>query len=116
MRALRVTEVNYKFRDGPRRPLRWKVSLWDGDIQYPCTMLDLSIGGAKVQLTTPLEPGNSVRLEIIDLCIIEGRASWNKYSFVGIQFTTKPDEVRSLLGEKAKALRLDEDKGSGGSR
>lgn len=104
------------FRDAPRRPLRWKASLWEGDNQHPCTILDLSIGGTKVQMETPLEPGTSVRLEIPDLCVLEGQASWYKYGCLGVQFSTSPHDVRSLLGAKAGALDLDGRTGGGGNR
>ena len=67
-------------------------------------------------MDTSLEPGITVRLEIPDLCILEGRLAWNKLGSVGIQFTTKPNEVRSLLGAKAKDLDLDSKTGCGGDR
>lgn len=94
----------------------WAASLHNDDKEYACAIVNLSLGGAKIELNTPLEPGTGIRLEIPDLCILEGRLAWNKHGYVGIQFTTKPNEVRLMLGAKAKALDLDGKTGSGGDR
>ena len=104
---------NPRFREGPRRPVRWAASLGDGQDQYHCTILNLSLGGAKIQLSDPLEPGTSISLDIPAVSTLEGRLSWQKYGYVGIQFTMHPGEVRSFLGTKADALNLEGAKGKG---
>lgn len=105
-----------RYRDGPRRSLLLAASLWSGEKEYACAILNLSLGGAKVQLDAPLEVGIEVRLEIPDLCILDGRLAWNRLGCIGIQFTTKPDEARLLLGDKARDLDLDGKTGRGGGR
>ncbi len=115
MKKYTSTNISH-FRDGPRRPLRWEASLGEGDNRHPCTILNLSLGGAKIQLETALEPGTIVRLEIPDLCVLEGQASWYRYGCLGIQFSTSPRQVLSLLGDKARALDLEGRTGRGGDR
>lgn len=95
-----------QFRDGARAPLRWKASLWKGDVQYDCVVLNLSLGGAKIQVDLPIERGTVIKLDVPELCTLEGEACWHDFGCLGIKFAA-PENVRSQLGEKVKALGLD---------
>lgn len=92
------------------------ASLWNDEDEQACALVNISLGGAKVQLDTSLEPGIEIRLELPKLCTLEGRLAWNKLGCVGIQFTTTPREVRFGLGAKARAIDLDGKTGCGGAR
>lgn len=100
-------DISLPFRDGQRRPVRWAARIWDGDVQIPCTIVNLSLGGAQIQLDAPLDCGANVRLDIPELCSFEGQTAWHKDGRIGIQFTTNPAKVRSSLGVMAKAFDPD---------
>ena len=118
MKALRTSEnvpsrFVLPFRDGQRRPISWHVLLWIGANHHSCLITDLSLGGARIQLDVSLEPGTEVKIEIPDLCNFEGKVAWYKDANLGIQFTTRPERVRSSLGIIARALDLgDETEGA----
>lgn len=49
----------------PRTPVTWPVVIETRRQRFACQVVDISPHGAKVQTSAPLQPGRTVRLEII---------------------------------------------------
>ncbi len=68
----------------------------DGE-EYPCKVVDISSGGAKIGLADPPENGATVSLRIEPFGKIMGRVVWSGKDSAGVRFTDSAGEVGEIL-------------------
>jgi hypothetical protein len=96
--------------EGRRRYLRRSV-LWPGTLvfgkgQFACTILNMSLGGAKVALSEARDCAGTVtllgdRFEGLDATVL-----WQRGRLVGLQFRSEPSEVARVLGGLLPAIKV----------
>ena len=88
-------------RLGRRSVRRWNI-MWAGvlvhaDNEYPCTVLDISELGAKVEVAkVPVRPSH-VKLRCQQFGTLEGWLLWSRGEKAGIRFSSPPPEVFDRL-------------------
>ncbi len=95
--------------EGRRRYLRRSV-LWPGTLkssagQIDCTILNMSLGGAKVALSQERDCGGSVTLFGDRFDGLEANVMWQRGRVVGLQFKAAPAEVARILGDLLPAIK-----------
>lgn len=95
--------------EGRRRYLRRSV-LWPGTLtcgrdQLACTILNMSLGGAKIALAEARDCAGTVillgdRFEGLPATVV-----WQRGRLVGLQFRREPAEVARVLGDLLPAIR-----------
>lgn len=96
-----------------RRHRRRKV-LWTGRLRVAaerieCQVRNISLGGARVQISLQLAVGTPVHLESDHHPPLLGRIAWQNGDFVGIAFDRQADTIAELLGLRVVSnLHLDE--------
>lgn len=96
--------------EGRRRYLRRSV-LWPGTLvfgtgEFACTILNMSLGGAKVALSEARDCAGTVtllgdRFEGLDATVL-----WQRGRLVGLQFRSEPSEVARVLGDLLPAIKV----------
>ncbi len=95
-------------RNHPRRSVIWLGTLKVGKFSFPCRVLNLSLGGARIHLALPLKEGAGVTLSIPRCHDLPAKVVWSKGDVLRLNFILSPQEVSVLLGEAAvKTLGLD---------
>lgn len=88
-------------RPSRRRTRRWNV-MWPavvthGDRQFPCTILDISELGARLEsLSGPL-PKAAMTLQCDRFGSLDGRLLWTRGKTAGLKFDMCPTEVAKML-------------------
>lgn len=95
--------------EGRRRYLRRSV-LWPGTLkcshgQLACTILNMSLGGAKVALSQEHDCAGSVTLFGDRFDGLEATVTWQRGRAVGLQFKAAPAEVGRVLGDLLPAIK-----------
>jgi hypothetical protein len=95
--------------EGRRHFLRRSV-LWPGTLktlkgQHPCTVLNMSLTGAKIALSEARDCMGNVtllgdRFEGLDATVV-----WQRGRLVGLQFRVAPAEVAAILGDLLPAIK-----------
>ena len=87
--------------DNKRRHERTAVtadaSLWHDDSWSGCRIINISMGGAKLNIDLPLRAGHAVRLKIGSFGDFNGVVTWSGCQEVGIRFTQDPSEVAAMV-------------------
>jgi hypothetical protein len=88
-------------RANRRRCRRWNV-IWPavvshGDRQYPCTILDISERGARVEGLAGSLPKAAVKLQCERFGSLEGWLIWTRGKVAGIGFAAAPAEIVRVL-------------------
>lgn len=94
-------------RREPRGSALWEARIRLGADTYRCRVYDFSLSGAKVYIDEPLEPGTELKLHIDQVGVLKGKVAWVEPLRMGIAFTSDAEEVRYLLGPRAKRMGLD---------
>lgn len=95
--------------EGRRRYLRRSV-LWPGTLkcgkgQMDCTILNMSLGGAKVALSQERDCSGSVTLFGDRFDGLTATVVWQRGRVVGLQFKQAPGEVARVLGDLLPAIK-----------
>jgi len=95
--------------EGRRRYLRRSV-LWPGTMkcdqgEMDCTILNMSLGGAKVALSQERECSGSVTLFGDRFEGLKATVVWQRGRVVGLQFKAEPLEVARVLGDLLPAIK-----------
>jgi len=95
--------------EGRRRYLRRSV-LWPGTLkwgkgQMDCTILNMSLGGAKVALSQERDCSGGVTLYGDRFDGLSATVVWQRGRVVGLQFKQAPGEVARVLGNVLPAIR-----------
>ena len=85
-----------------RRTVRKRV-LWAARIdaagrQYDCVVIDLSLGGAKLDLTAPVAQGDVVTLVLERFGSFRAEIAWREEGSVGLRFVEEPQRIADLIG------------------
>lgn len=86
-------------RGRPRRHVLWRGVLQTVGDPYPCLVLNVSLGGAKLAVRTELEPDREVTLMLGALGVFPAVVVWAETGAVGIRFLEdQPELARRLSG------------------
>lgn len=98
-RAVAPAAGIFEQRRDPRRRMLWSGTLQTVDGPYPCIVLDLSLGGARVSLHRAPRRGDPVSLVLGPLGAFRGELVWERDGAAGISFREAPQDVARLIGE-----------------
>jgi hypothetical protein len=86
-------------RGRPRRHVLWRGVLQTVDGPFPCLVLNVSLGGAKLAVRTEIEPDRDVTLMLGALGVFPAIVVWTEGGAVGIRFVDdQPELARRLSG------------------
>jgi hypothetical protein len=85
-----------------RLKVRWWAQIEVGMDRFPCTISDLSQGGARARVAQPVITMDPVRLQMPPFGDFEGRIVWSNDGIIGIQFA--PEEHRRVAKLIASGL------------
>lgn len=69
-----------------------------GPLRFPCAILDLSSGGAQLQLSEQITPLSPATLRIVNVGALHCRVVWNKGDRTGVRFLHEPNWVKARVG------------------
>ncbi len=95
--------------EGRRRFLRRSV-LWPGQLvaqgkKLSCTILNMSLGGAKIVLSDEAGVSGSVTLEGARFEGLQATVEWRSGRLLGLQFDQDPAQVARVLGSLLPAIK-----------
>lgn len=95
--------------EGRRRYLRRSV-LWPGTLRFAssqeaCTILNISLGGAKVALCQERDCAGTVTLFGDRFDGLEATVVWQRGRVIGLQFKAEPAKVAQVLGDILPAIK-----------
>jgi len=73
-----------------RRQLLWSGMLQSASGPCPCTVVDISSGGAKLSTAATVKVGQAVTLLVSGIGMFRGTVVWTEGGSVGIAFTDEP--------------------------
>lgn len=88
-----------------RRSVLWPGTLICGRAQLACTILNMSLGGAKIALSEARDCAGSVTLLGDRFEGLPATVTWQRGRLVGLQFRREPAEVARVLGDLLPAIR-----------
>ncbi len=95
-------------REHVRKSVIWSGRVEGEDRSVKCRILDVAIGGAKVQLLEPWDYLGEANLIIDRLCQFSCKVVWCDDLFLGLRFHDAPDDVVEVLGENLRATEEDQ--------
>jgi len=84
-------------RDEPRKRLVWAATLVGEAGSFPCTILDVTRNGAKLQLSAPILSRLPIELVIESLGSLGVDVVWQLDDMMGVRFRAAPDQVASVF-------------------
>lgn len=81
-----------------RKPVLYSARLETLNGTYDCIALDLSLGGAKLRLSTAMQMKQPVALVLDRFGVLQAEIVWQRPGLVGLRFTNDPDYIGSILG------------------
>lgn len=88
-----------------RRSVLWPGTLTCGRSQFACTILNMSLGGAKIALSEARDCAGNVTLLGDRFEGLPATVTWQRGRLVGLQFRREPAEVARVLGDLLPAIR-----------
>ncbi|MEO3430311.1 PilZ domain-containing protein [Pelagibius sp. CAU 1746] len=88
-----------------RRSVLWPGTLKSGSEQLDCTILNMSLGGAKVALGQERDCSGSVTLFGDRFDGLDATVVWRRGRVVGLQFKVEPAKVARILGDLLPAIK-----------
>ncbi|MDJ0893678.1 MAG: PilZ domain-containing protein [Alphaproteobacteria bacterium] len=92
----------------PRSTVVWSGRLLFAGGSADCVVLNISINGAKVQLSGGYTGPEDVVLEIARFGQFRGQVAWRSGNSVGVTFDEEPDRVAAVIGAAVPGTRLEE--------
>ena len=89
-----------------RRSVLWPGTLTSGKGQYACTILNMSLGGAKIALSEARDCAGVVTLLGDRFEGLPATVVWQRGRLVGLQFRREPAEVARVLGDLLPAIKI----------
>lgn len=86
-----------------------------GEQEVDCQVLDISVGGARVRLSQPVEPETLIQLKIDRIGEFAGRVAWRNGTTLGIEFHEELSEVARIV-EDILSHDVSQDEHRGGIR
>jgi len=99
-----MAEAGKYNRAFPRRTVLFKGALRVNSHQFPCSVLDLSLSGARIKLDLPLASDTEVELTIQDHKPLKAQVAWAAEGFLGLMFKASPETVKVSLGTVGERL------------
>jgi len=81
-----------------RITVMWSGNLQVGQRTIGCIVMNVSAGGATLQVETPVVCNVTVTLETTRLGSLRSRVIWHQGDLVGLRFLEKPQKVARALG------------------
>jgi hypothetical protein len=88
-----------------RRSVLWPGTLTCGRAELACTILNMSLGGAKIALSEARDCGGGVTLLGDRFEGLPATVVWQRGRLVGLQFRQEPAAVASVLGDLLPAIK-----------
>lgn len=88
-----------------RRSVLWPGTLTCGKHQHACTILNMSLGGAKIALSEQRDCAGVVTLLGDRFESLSATVVWQRGRLVGLQFRREPAEVARVLGDLLPAIK-----------
>jgi len=89
-------KTNYK-RGNDRRDVSMRAELVSEDGVIPCSVLNLSTGGSKIEIAQILEQDQRVEINIGNTGKINSRVAWSNTPYHGLQFEGNAEEMAEKL-------------------
>ncbi len=86
----------------PRHSTMCPGELISGDRTVECTVLNISVGGAKLRLAESIETNSRVRLRINRVGEFTGRVAWRNGDTMGIEFQDDLTELARIVEDVLK--------------
>jgi hypothetical protein len=80
--------------------------------EWDCEVLDISLGGAKLRLRTPLDPGARLSLTVEPHGTLVGRATWQDGQHLGMEFLGDPDQTARFVEKIINSVEAKEEQAS----
>ena len=80
-----------------RKSVLQAAALLDGSSSKPCSVIDISVGGAQIELEPGTENGRTVTLSIEKFGEFEAQVAWARKDRCGIKFTGDPEVIATTL-------------------
>ncbi len=81
----------------PRHSTHCSGKLVSGDKEVDCEVLNVSVGGAKIRISQPIETNAHVRIKIHRVGEFAGRVAWRNGTTLGIEFHDELTEFARLV-------------------
>ena len=88
---------NTERRSYERKNVQWSARRVLPEGALPCSVYDLSLGGARVRLVAQLQKGQKVRLDIEKLASLSAEVVWLGIGMIGIRFIDDPAFISRTL-------------------
>ncbi len=99
----------------PRHQTLCSGRFYVGEHGVDCQVLDISVGGAKVRLSEPVEPETQIRLKIETVGEFSGRVAWRNGATLGVEFHEELSELARIV-EDILSHDVSKDEHRGGIR
>jgi hypothetical protein len=88
-------------REHQRKAGLWSARLDTGTGSFACVVLNLSRGGAMLQVEAPIDPRQAVTLVIERFGRLRAEVVWRvkEKNKIGLRFTDEPEKMARVLGD-----------------
>ncbi len=87
-------------RQSDRKSVALQAELNQNEQSFPCSVLNLSTGGSKIEIAQLLERGDTVSLQVGPGTPIRGQIAWSQTPYYGLRF----DDDNEDIAEKVMAI------------
>jgi hypothetical protein len=81
----------------PRHSTLCPGKLVSGDEEVDCEVLNVSVGGAKIRISQPIETNAHVRVRILRVGEFAGRVAWRNGTTMGVEFQDELTELARIV-------------------
>jgi hypothetical protein len=81
-----------------RKLVLWAAKIEAGGRNHDCVVVDLSLGGARLHMASPIAKGESVLLTVQRFGAFRAEVAWEKERSIGIRFMEDQKRILDLIG------------------
>ena len=81
-----------------RKRVLWAARIEAAGRQYDCVVVDLSLGGAKLDVAAPVAQGDAVTLILERFGSFRAEIAWRDDGSIGLRFAEDPQRIADLIG------------------
>ena len=96
-RRFLATEKGKTYRVHPRHQTICPGKFYIGDQVIDCVVFNISVGGAKIHLTEPVDATSQARLWIERIGEFSGRVAWRNGATLGIEFHDQLHDIERIV-------------------
>jgi len=89
----------------PRRKVIWSARVVTRIGDRPCTVLNISRGGAQIKLDVTLDPCTGIELSIAGIGKLPGWVAWASHDRAGIEFAELSEAQAAALEQALRGRR-----------